>query len=370
MKVQVTPIMLLIHFVLLTSGCGLDITVTDLKISNASSPSFDFSSPESFDFDDRFIEFNQNAVGLRTVDSMLTSDNFSDGNHIGTTVNNGQLSLATQVNPQRLHVNELLPALSSDLVGYWPMDNDNWQDLSGQNNHGTEVFGDAEFTSEAIIGTHSGLFDNDGVSVGDASLLRVSTGNAFSISAWFNTNNIDTNYRRIFDNTEDAGSGRQGVTCWVRNFGGSDNRIGCERFQAGSGGGAIYGFNVETNRSYHLVFLGDGTNVFLYVDGVQVATNTQMSDEPNGFYTLGSASNGSLTTTFNGRIDSVAFIRQLLVALMSKHFLKDNRAIPLNIALTGHLILMRLLATGNSTGIGSIHQAMRTMERLRELQSS
>lgn len=77
----------------------------------------------------------------------------------------------------------------SSLVSYWKMDG-NWRDSVGSN-HGTAV-ANATFSSNAKLGSHSGIFDGtaDYVNLGNDSSLDLT--NSFTLMAWFNPSSVAT----------------------------------------------------------------------------------------------------------------------------------------------------------------------------------
>lgn len=76
---------------------------------------------------------------------------------------------------------DVLPR-AGNLVGYWKMEN-NWNDSSGQNNHGAVAGGTPTFTTNAKVGTYAGNFDGSSyVSVPDSPSLGVTT--SFTVMTW------------------------------------------------------------------------------------------------------------------------------------------------------------------------------------------
>lgn len=76
---------------------------------------------------------------------------------------------------------DILPR-AGNLVGYWKMEN-NWNDSSGQGNHGAAASGTPSFSTNAKVGSYAGSFDgSSNVSVPDSPSLGVTT--SFTIMTW------------------------------------------------------------------------------------------------------------------------------------------------------------------------------------------
>ena len=144
--------------------------------------------------------------------------------------------------------------------------------------------------------TYSVDFDgtNDWMAIPDADIFALGNGsgtdNAFSISGWFNADNIHTNYIA----TKDASGNREWAFRTVVNQ--------LHFFAFGTGGGYIgrkYTTNLSSGQWYHAVVTYDGSKassgIKLYLDGSRVDD----ADYASGTYTA------SVNTTAEVRVSSV-----------------------------------------------------------------
>lgn len=83
-----------------------------------------------------------------------------------------------------------------NIVSYWKMDG-NWQDSSGNGNHGT-ANGDATFDSDAKVGSQSGTFDGTGDYVSSSS-VDLSSMTEGSIGVWVKSSITSTSNDRLIE---------------------------------------------------------------------------------------------------------------------------------------------------------------------------
>ncbi|PHS17138.1 MAG: hypothetical protein COA86_10815 [Kangiella sp.] len=142
---------------------------------------------------------------------------------------------------------------------------------------------------------------------------------AFSIEAWVNPNSVDGSNRIV---AKDEIGVRGQFILWFRN--------GQLRFQVAQAGGNWRRVNAPTTptagSTYHVVGVFDGTDIVLYVDGVEVARNAfnATSSNTNSLpITIGADSDivGNRGHIFDGTIDEVAIYESALSsAQILSHF--------------------------------------------------
>jgi len=194
---------------------------------------------------------------------------------------------------------------TNGLVSWYKMDN-NWLDSNGTN-HGTGyngvTFGTAKY------GTYSGSFDgvDDYVDMGDPADGSLDFSGSFSLEAWFKTT---ASGEDIIGKTT-AGGGI-GYNLYI----GGDGNIG---FTVISLSGVAGVDDPEPNKNdgnwHHAVGVYDGTNAYIYVDGVLKATQggsgINSSNDVSFYIGMGSAGAGAISY-FNGLIDEVAIYNRAL----------------------------------------------------------
>ena len=187
-------------------------------------------------------------------------------------------------------------------VGWWRMGDNNSgsgttiTDQGSGGNDATLNNGPTFSTDVPTFNTYSVEFDasDDYMSISDADIFSLGNGsgtdNAFSISGWFNADNIHTNYIA----TKDASGNREWAFRTVVNQ--------LHFFAFGTGGGYIgrkYTTNLSGGQWYHAVVTYDGSKassgIKLYVDGTRVDD----ADYASGTYTA------SVNTTAEVRVSSL-----------------------------------------------------------------
>jgi len=193
------------------------------------------------------------------------------------------------------------PGWTNNLVGYWPFDNDNVLDISGNNNHGINY--GALFVSGKINKALS--FDgSDYVLVNDSSSLEITL---VTLEAWVKSPNSPGNYKYIAGKSYGGGWGSYHL------YTGPSGGL---RFYIGHNGGYVAspdaGTGIWDNNWHHIVGTYDGSSVKLYVDGTEISGGTISTEDiaynSEDFY-IGSYGTGYY---FNGLIDEVKIYNRAL----------------------------------------------------------
>jgi hypothetical protein len=210
--------------------------------------------------------------------------------------------------------------LASTPVGYWRLDEQSGTsavDLSGNNNTGTYTGGVTLQQVGAVgDGTYSTKFDGvDGwITIPDSASLSPTA--AVTVEAWVMP-------------TAFPPSAANGIVC--KDVGGTTSTNPAYVLQIDQFGKAVFGINslpdtfttatassaLTLNRWSHVVGTYDGANMFLYVNGVQVATTAVVVaiDNTTGTLNIGRQKTTAVTTRFwSGRIDEVAVYSTALTA--------------------------------------------------------
>ncbi|MHB0865703.1 MAG: LamG domain-containing protein [Minisyncoccota bacterium] len=170
-----------------------------------------------------------------------------------------------------------MPPNNLGLVGWWTFDGGNISgttvvDSSGTGNNAALVNGPTP-----AIGKLGQAFSFNGtnqyVNAGDPAngSLDFGSGQSFSLSFWFKTNDDATNQSWPgFISKEDSNvSPRTGYNCYLSSSQGTYNKLGCETFVSGTQDAVISSMTVNDNVWHHAVFVRDvsGSSMKLYVDG-------------------------------------------------------------------------------------------------------
>gem|GEM_PF-3211150 len=163
---------------LATLGCSIDVDITDLTLESST---LNFEDPENFEFDSNYVEIKDNKVALKPLDLVDSGEDFARGNHVGSHTISEQITIIKNTSAINSHVNTILPSLSSNLVGYWRMEN-NWLDESPTGANGIPI-NFPVFNSDTVFGETSGAFNgsNQRIDIGDIELLK---SEKITISAW------------------------------------------------------------------------------------------------------------------------------------------------------------------------------------------
>lgn len=186
------------------------------------------------------------------------------------------------------------------IVGYWSM-NGNWQDSSGNKNHGS-ANGNASFDTKAQVGNLAGAFDGsaDYIEVTNQSLFDPSIGD-FTVMAW--TNCITNATRDIVSQQDGTGTGRS-----ILQIGGTGT------FSSYLGGAARdSGVTALCGRWYHVAFSYDSTANVLqwFIDGEVQNSFNFTPESATGKFIFG-AGKTFTSNYWDGLIDEVAIFQEKL----------------------------------------------------------
>jgi len=195
----------------------------------------------------------------------------------------------------------------SDLVGYWPLNNDTLDYANG--NDGTASNGAfLNYSGKVGAGYHfGGLFiSGSRINVGE-SAFDFGSG-AFSLSTWFNFQNKslvsgDTGRHEVLAKRQ------SGVGYRMRIL--SNNVL---RWLINTGSNSFITVKVNQNRWYHAVAIYNGTDILLYLNGVLVnQTSASGNTNNNDDFFIGFTA-GDFPRPFNGTIDELAIYGRELSA--------------------------------------------------------
>ncbi|MFA7402346.1 MAG: Ig-like domain-containing protein, partial [Pelobacteraceae bacterium] len=203
---------------------------------------------------------------------------------------------------------ELLPAnqRDTDIAGLWHLDG-NWQDYSGNGNHGTPNNG-AAFTAERIEGAAAGSFDgvNDYASIADSAGLDVTT--AMTLEAWIKPNDVSSSRQII---SKYGASGNYSYQIGLAATG----QIRCDISGNGSTVDSLVSTNapITLNAWQHVAATFNAGALKLYVNGVEVASKTStITALKAGTTPLNIGRDPAGQYFFNGLIDEVAVYKRAL----------------------------------------------------------
>ncbi len=196
--------------------------------------------------------------------------------------------------------------ITTGLKGHWALDSTSGMtafDSSGSNNNGTLINGPAWSSAGRISGAL--LFDgvNDYVTLGNpASLIP---GNAITLAAWINLADLSSNKFIIAKHDTLAPHNQTflryetgtGVTCSV------------------GGTGLVAAAGIVAGQWYHAACTYDGSAIRVYVDGVQVATQTMtgpIADEVGVTWLIGARPPANPSSFMHGLLDDVRVYNRAL----------------------------------------------------------
>ena len=141
------------------------------------------------------------------------------------------------------------------------------------------------------VASLSGASNNDYLKINDLNLNR----NSFTFSCWIKPNGIQEDYSGIFSTQDDT-------TSLILNFLNGDNTIGFHPTYWWSSG-----LQAPPNEWSHVALVSNGTNVKIYVNGVESVNNTALSSQIVSQIDLGRYGRGYNTTRYtNLEMDEVS----------------------------------------------------------------
>ncbi len=290
----------------MVAACQFDNT--SLDVNSLFTPTWSYEDSSEVSFNENFVEIKNGAVQLKALQLKDDTNNWLENLSMHLNKVNDQIMLGHNAFSSHLDLRNILGQQQEHLVCYYQFEN-NWEDISGNNNTGNVNLGTPSFVTIPKIGEYSAsMGPSGGVTLGPPTMLNTNATSSFTIMSWFSPDTIDLVYRRIFDASADMGSGRQGSTCWVRDFSGVF-RLRCELFADGS---AVHltSDSIPLSQYTHMALVGDNSSFTLYINGTETATASYTSKNPHSSYILGSDLVG--TSSFLGQIDDFAMLNTSL----------------------------------------------------------
>lgn len=206
------------------------------------------------------------------------------------------------------------PGWTNNLVAYWPLDNDNngIQDKSGNGNNGTD------YSSGFVSGKINQALSFDGVDdyVEVADSIELNSTSALTAEGWIKTSSTGK-WQAIVSKWHYNGNKRQ---YWL----GINSSDKAEFFigNGGSGFDRIASISIITDGNWHhIIGVYDGTNVKIFVDGVEENTKTTSVALGTSDKSVRIGASHDSNHYFNGLIDEVKiYDRALNAAETLDHF--------------------------------------------------
>ncbi|MFC7133590.1 MULTISPECIES: LamG domain-containing protein [Salinibaculum] len=204
--------------------------------------------------------------------------------------------------------------LSTDLVGYWPLDtvwDGTAEDLSGSGNDGT-IIGDISSVSGQVA--NAGSFDGDGdyIEIGPGP----SVGNAFTLATWLQGSGFSHTQYPLAVSKWQAGQNRD----YLIGYNGPEGKLYAQFNEEPTGNkNTMFGPAPTTGTWYHCVLTYDGTSGTgkFYVNGSEVDSSSGPFNETSSNLVIGSKDGGG--NVWDGLIDDVrVYARALSDAEVTK----------------------------------------------------
>ncbi|MBI5360864.1 MAG: DUF2341 domain-containing protein [Planctomycetes bacterium] len=239
--------------------------IDEVRISNIVRYSQNFAPKQTM------FTTDANTFGLWHLDSNAAdaSDNGNNGTLSGSPYYaEGKVTAVNGIGK------ELSPATTTGLLGLWHMNESSWNgtanevvDSSGNGNHGTANNG-ATTASGAKLGAYSGTFDgtNDFVNVPHNSNLNPTTNNPYTYELWLYFNSLPSTWKDILQKNIGTGNIDE---FYIRTNNASGMDFGYSTTTRSGGLSITYAnLGIFANNWYHIAFVVDGTNSYVYVNGV------------------------------------------------------------------------------------------------------
>lgn len=196
------------------------------------------------------------------------------------------------------------------LVGYWKLDESSGgiaSDDSGNGYSGT-LFGDPVWMPAG--GWIDGAIDLDGagdyIRIEDEAPFDIT--DVITVSAWIKVTSFDNDW---------AGVVTKGDSAWrlARSYGGSNMEFSCTGISNNQYGYISGNINVDDGAWHHVAGVYDGSRIYLYIDGVEDASEPATGSIDLNNYKVFIGENGQATgRTWNGYIDDVRVYHRALTA--------------------------------------------------------
>jgi prepilin-type N-terminal cleavage/methylation domain-containing protein len=228
------------------------------------------------------------------------------------------LALSMPQDLNRVSSSDYLSFDQQGLVGYWPMNEGGGTtvyDKSGNGNNGVNT--GATYTA-GKVGTYALQFYGGTNNGGSASYITLSSStifdpSVFTISAWINTSNINSQYNYIYSNARDCCGTYNGI-----NFAANGGNVGLAIWY-GSGSPASVWTSGGISSSTWTFVTGtyDGTTIKVYINGVLSASGAYSGGvgSPASYGTvLGALANGPPLYDWTGSLNDLRLYNRALSA--------------------------------------------------------
>lgn len=195
----------------------------------------------------------------------------------------------------------------SGLVAYWPFDEDSGTTATEVvGGHDGSLTGLPTIGSTGILGTTAYEFDGSGdyVTVPEAPALEMNNTNAVTVSMWVRKEAVQSGWIALLQHSDQS-----------YNLQFESGNTPAFTIYDGGWNTANSGINVNTNQWYHIAGTFDGSDIRIYVDGVQEGTATANYIADASGFDIGIGENLDATGRhFNGTIDEVRVYDRALSA--------------------------------------------------------
>ncbi len=253
-----------------------------------------FSNENSYDYDENLVEVVNGKAQLKPLDLEHSGDDLNNGTHVGTYVSsNENLKVLTQPKIEDIHVNQVFPSKSSNLVGYWRFEN-NYNDESLLQQSLTPT-GTVSISTNSKFGKASLNLDSSG---GAIAVEPPEPRHAFTsgtISAWIKPGN--------------AVAGFKGIVVKQHAYGLFLNNNILVTYDWGTGSIRSTGITLNDDSWYHVLLVvdsGTASGSKVYLNGVKVLDTTVTVVHQNDGIVVGSGDSPPTIQFFNGKVDEVS----------------------------------------------------------------
>jgi hypothetical protein len=315
-KLRSTQIVMFIYLVILSSCIEPSPkkkptvrTTPDAPVTSSAANvagEWDFLSASNYIYDTTKIEVTSGVAKLKATSELYTAPtDFNSGTFTRTLTSSGLLTLDPVASADTDLTNSWAPK-NNKLVAYWKMEEALWNGTANEVSdsigihHGVRQ-GDATTTNLSKVGDRAGTFDGAGDCISVADHDKLDGFGQITIASWIFSDDYSTTSNAIvrkdgsytFYFVAAADGEPQGLQLYI--WGASDPRIG-------------YAFtNFSNSTWYHVAATFSGTNISLYVNGLQVASQPSTGTIPATANSLGiGAGTGCFSTFWNGQIDETS----------------------------------------------------------------
>ncbi len=234
-------------------------------------------------------------------------------------------------------------APSDDLVAYWDLDNNTIDSAPGGTSTDNGLWiGGAEYATAGQFGNAAQLTGSNHISIPSSNDLAHPGGN-ITISAWFTADSFDTSWQALISKGE-------GTNYRIARRG-SDN----QQIAYAGGSGDISGGGVNDGLWHHVIAISEaGSNTFLYIDGVLVATGASPSLTDSGLPLLIGENPVNTNRRWNGKIDDVSLFDSALNDFQVKAIYNLGKLYSYPMADVVRILDAHVAGPGGSTQVGEV----------------